>query len=195
MMLVRNMNVAACLCNGTRVIVCHHSRHEVFVRVLGARRGDPNEYAGIPRVTLYSKPEVASYRFKRKQFPLRPSFAMTVNKGQGRTLSCVGVDLRNPAFAHGQCYVAFSRATSPKGVKVLLNDKDQRRVPNVVFREVFDYLRNPVVIANNQVEMINAEQQAELAEDDFGHEADGAILYEEEHVPLMGDEDGDESDE
>lgn len=134
-----------------------------MVRVLGVAEGHPNQYAVIPLVTLYSKAEVASYRFKRKQFPLRPSFAITVHKGQGQTLQRMGIDLRNPAFSHGQCYVAFSRATSPDGVRLLLNDKEQRQITNAVFTEVFDYLRNPVAVPN-QKNLLDADQQAELAQ-------------------------------
>ena len=36
---------------------------------------------------------------------------MTVNKSQGQTLGIVGLDLRTPAFTHGQLYVAMSRVT------------------------------------------------------------------------------------
>jgi ATP-dependent exoDNAse (exonuclease V) alpha subunit len=35
---------------------------------------------------------------------------MTVNKGQGQTLSSVGVYLKKPVFTHGQLYVAFSQS-------------------------------------------------------------------------------------
>lgn len=178
MMLVRNLNVPAGLCNGTRVIVCHHSRHEVFIRVLGVRNCDPNQYASIARVTLYSKPKVTSYRFKRKQFPLCPAFAMTINKAQGQTLRWVGIDMRNLAFAYGQCYVAFSGTTSPDSVRVLINDRGQRRVQNLVYPEVFEYLRNPIARAN-QVPMLDEEQLRELVEDDFAQEPDGIVAVDE----------------
>lgn len=45
MMLIRNLNVAAGQCHGTRVFVCEHSPRELYVRVLGVPPGDPNEYA------------------------------------------------------------------------------------------------------------------------------------------------------
>ena len=37
---------------------------------------------------------------------------MTINKAQGQTFNRLGLYLPNPVFAHGQLYVAFSRATS-----------------------------------------------------------------------------------
>lgn len=187
MIFLRNINVPAGLCNGTRVIVCCHTRRQVTVRVLKAREGEPAQYAIIPLVTLYSKSESASYRFKRKQSPLRPAFCMTVNKGQGQTLECVGVDLQTPFLAHGQCYVAFSRSTNPDNAKVLLNDKNQRRVRNVVFSDIFDYLQNPVEV-RDEMQLIAADQQAELPEDDLGREPEGIVFEEEENGPMMGDD-------
>ena len=45
---------------------------------------------------------------------------MTINKSQGQTLSCIGLDLRSSAFAHGQLYVALSRAQNKSSVMCLL---------------------------------------------------------------------------
>ena len=53
-----------------------------------------------------------SLRFKRRQFPIRPAFAMTINKCQGQTFKIVGIYLDQPIFTHGQLYVAFSRVFS-----------------------------------------------------------------------------------
>ena len=45
---------------------------------------------------------------------------MTINKAQGQSLQHVGLDLREPVFAHGQLYVTLSHATSSKHIKILL---------------------------------------------------------------------------
>jgi Helicase len=77
----------------------------------------------IPRVTL--SPFTAGLDFaikiNRLQFPVQLAYAMTIHKSQGQSLNRIGIDLRNPIFAHGQLYVAFSRATSPHRIKVLMS--------------------------------------------------------------------------
>jgi ATP-dependent DNA helicase PIF1 len=59
------------------------------------------------------------FQFKRKQFPIRLSFAMTVNKSLGQTIPNVGVYLPAPMFSHGQLYVAMPRATARTNIKIL----------------------------------------------------------------------------
>ena len=74
----------------------------------------------LPRIPLcLSDDEMFPLLFKKKQFPIRLSFAMTVNKSQGQTIPNVGVYLPAPVFSHGQLYVAMSRAKSRTNIKIL----------------------------------------------------------------------------
>uniref|UniRef100_A0A453AVV0 ATP-dependent DNA helicase n=2 Tax=Triticinae TaxID=1648030 RepID=A0A453AVV0_AEGTS len=66
------------------------------------------------------------FKFKRKQFPVRLSFAMTINKAQGQTIPIVGVYLPNPVFSHGQLYVALSRATAKRNIKILIEKEKEK---------------------------------------------------------------------
>ena len=65
----------------------------------------------------------------RKQFPIKLSYAMIINKTQGQTLDLVGLFLPRPVFSHGQLYVAMSRVTSAEGLKVFILD-DANRITN-----------------------------------------------------------------
>lgn len=53
-----------------------------------------------------------------KQIPVKLAWAITVHKSQGMTLNRFHLDLDRRSFAHGQMYVALSRARSIKGISV-----------------------------------------------------------------------------
>ena len=66
---------------------------------------------------------------------------MTINKSQGQSLDIVGVDLRNPVFAHGQLYVALSRVTNVESLFVLLPTQHKGKTENVVYPDAL--LKDP----------------------------------------------------
>eukprot|EP01132_Coremiostelium_polycephalum_P006274 gene6274-7817_t len=53
----------------------------------------------------------------RRQIPLNLAWSLSIHKGQGMTIDRLIVDL-NDIFAHGQTYVALSRATSLEGLVI-----------------------------------------------------------------------------
>jgi ATP-dependent DNA helicase PIF1 len=53
-----------------------------------------------------------------KQVPLRLAYAVTIHKAQGLTLDKVFIDFDSGMFAHGQAYVAFSRARTLEGLEI-----------------------------------------------------------------------------
>ncbi|SCZ99017.1 BZ3500_MvSof-1268-A1-R1_Chr7-1g09355 [Microbotryum saponariae] len=103
--LLRNLDPDAGLCNGTCLIVLH------------ARSQSPTwfHYAPAPP-------------------PLRVALATTINKVLGQSLDCVGVDLSlHPVFTHGRLYVALSRAMSVDRIKVLLPSRDPADDPITLY--------------------------------------------------------------
>lgn len=79
----------------------------------------------MPRIPLCPfDDEMFPFRFKRKQFLVKLSFAMTINKAQGQTIPNVGVYLPEPVFSHGQLYVMLSRATTAKNIRILMTEQE-----------------------------------------------------------------------
>uniref|UniRef100_A0A8I6XDQ0 ATP-dependent DNA helicase n=1 Tax=Hordeum vulgare subsp. vulgare TaxID=112509 RepID=A0A8I6XDQ0_HORVV len=116
--LLRNIDPANGLCNGTRLVVRGFQRNAIDTEiVLGQQAG---RRVFLPRIPLCpSDDDIFPFKFKRKQFPIRLSFAMTINKAQGQTIPIVGVYLLDPIFSHGQLYIALSRATAKRNIKIL----------------------------------------------------------------------------
>jgi replication factor A1 len=68
---------------------------------------------------------------------------MTIDKSQGQTLASVGLYLKTPVFTHGQFYVAVSRVTSKKALRILIENDDGTcgtETRNIVFSEIFESL-------------------------------------------------------
>jgi hypothetical protein len=136
MMLLRNLDPLAGLCNGTRLIIQRFTMRIVEAEIITCKGA--GNVAFILRIKFISDNSGLPFTFARRQFPLRLAYAMSFNKSQGQTLSHVGLHLTDDVFSHGQLYVAFSRAKAPANIKVLLPDTMHGRIGlmrNVVYEE------------------------------------------------------------
>ena len=134
-MLLRNLRAGLGngLCNGTRMIVVRLGHRAIEAEIAsGVNKG---KSVLIPRITLIPSDTQFPFTLKRCQFPIRPCFAMTINKAQGQTLDFVGVYLTQDVFTHGQLYVALSRVRNSTCVAVLTNNTDGY-TKNIVYNEV-----------------------------------------------------------
>jgi hypothetical protein len=134
--LLRNLAPRRGLCNGTRLTVVNIQDRTLEARIIGGAHD--GELTFIPRLNLSPSNNNAELPFKlnRRQFPVRLAFSMSINKAQGQSVKYVGLDLRSPVFAHGQLYVALSRATSSHSIKVLLAPESSGHTTNIVYPEV-----------------------------------------------------------
>nr|XP_023899951.1 ATP-dependent DNA helicase PIF1-like [Quercus suber] len=155
-MLLRNLNQSAGLCNGTRLLVTQLSKWVLEAQIIsGSHVGDK---VFIPRIVLSPSESKWPFVLKRRQFPVSVCFAMTINKSQGQSLQRVGLYLDRPIFSHGQFYVAVSRVTSKDGLRILIveNDYGDRfHTKNIVYKEMFDNL--PKDSKHNEVQNFEAD--------------------------------------
>ena len=152
---LRNLSTHEGIVNGTRAIVTDLLKNVIQLRILTGQNHDKHIF--LPRFTFIheSLEDGISLRFKRRQFPIRPAFAMTINKCQGQTFKQVGIYFDQRIFNHGQLYVAFSRVPNFSSLHVLirpinniqgyisnLGGKKAHCTYNVVYKEVLDHSFN-----------------------------------------------------
>ena len=129
--LLRNVDPVQGLCNGTRLICKRFYGRIIHANIaIGEQKGND---VFISKKPLTPSDTDLPFDMKRIQYPIRPAFAMTISKSQGQTLEYVGLRLNEPLFTHGQLYVAMSRVSSRKNIKISMPTKTTR---NVVFKKV-----------------------------------------------------------
>ena len=123
--------------------ISHFPRYHVTSVTIGKFEGRCDawltnwmKWYSIPRIIL--KPSSWQYPFllKRCQFPVRLSFAMTINKAEVQSLKYVGIHLMSSIFCLGQLYVALSRTTSSQNLLILLPQSSNTKTTNIVYPEV-----------------------------------------------------------
>ncbi|MCO5550239.1 hypothetical protein L7F22_003722 [Adiantum nelumboides] len=139
--LLRNLDPSRGLCNGTRLVCkAFHQRVLEAEIVTGTCVGTR---VFIPRICFIYSGTQLPFALRRRQFPVRLAFGMTINKSQGQSIAHLGLYLVTPVFTHGQLYVALSRARSAMGVKIVLSDSDGSearplKTVNIVYSEILN---------------------------------------------------------
>ncbi|XP_020146667.1 uncharacterized protein [Aegilops tauschii subsp. strangulata] len=80
--LLRNLDLHNGLYNGTRLMIRAFQDNAIDAEIVGGQH--PGKRVFIPRVPMSPSEDISlPLKLKRKQFPIRLSFAMTINKAQG----------------------------------------------------------------------------------------------------------------
>lgn len=81
-MLIKNLDQKNGLCNGTRMQITKLTQDLIYAKIITGPRRDLKKIYAIPMVKFEngSKKFHRGIKFRRFQFPVRPCFAMTVNK-------------------------------------------------------------------------------------------------------------------
>lgn len=90
-MLLRNIDQASGLYNGTRLAITRLGSHVLEAKVLTDHNA--GEKVLIPRLSLTLIDPRLLFKFQRRQFPLIVSYAITINKSQDQSLTHVGLFL------------------------------------------------------------------------------------------------------
>jgi ATP-dependent DNA helicase PIF1 len=145
--LLRNMNIPAGHCNGTRYIVKAIGKYRLVLEKLDADPDDKDKILLLPRIPMISNEASTAFKLKRLQFPIKLAFAVTFNRAQGQSVEekC-GILLPKKIWTHGQIYVAFSRCGNPRSIFVWADQSDllekchlpegKKCMTNVVYKEV-----------------------------------------------------------
>jgi ATP-dependent DNA helicase PIF1 len=123
-MITRNHNG---LVNGHRGVVTDIDKEKEIIYV------DLNDIPGIVEIAKFDfDSPLEGKTVRRRQYPLKLAWALTIHKTQGLTLENVLVDLSN-CFAAGMLYVAMSRIKDPHQMAIVnLDQLHLGLIPNKV---------------------------------------------------------------
>ncbi|POM79309.1 LOW QUALITY PROTEIN: Helitron helicase-like protein [Phytophthora palmivora] len=136
--MIRNLNSDAELRNGTRLRVVSLRERSIEAAIMsGPFKG---KRVFIPHIIFYNEDDC-------KEFPFGACgsvFRDDDQQGPGQSIHHVGIYLESPVFAHGQLYVALSRVTSRKEIKIAVDpeaigEDGNIHTKNIVYREIFDF--------------------------------------------------------
>jgi ATP-dependent exoDNAse (exonuclease V) alpha subunit len=111
-------------------------QHVIEAEIITRNNGGKRVF--IPRIIMCPSETHWPIVLRRRQFPDRLAFAITINKSQGQTLDNVGVYLPSPVYSHGHLYVAISRVTSSANIKIFNGQGPNGYMRNVVCKEVLE---------------------------------------------------------
>lgn len=123
---------------GTVVIINQISTHIIKVQCLSSIAQDTEKF--LFRMS-FTSPDLG-FVFKRKQYPIKPAYAVTAESLRGREMDAVALYVPR-SVSHNDLCMVCTRVRSPKDLKILImgrSDPDGwRKVKVFDFRAVYQY--------------------------------------------------------
>ncbi|XP_050889104.1 uncharacterized protein LOC127094293 [Lathyrus oleraceus] len=119
----------------------HNLYQQEYLRTI-APGHNAGKRAFLPRIKLKTTDGVGlPFVLIRKQFHVKLSFEITINKSQGQTIPNVRIYLPRHVFSHGQLYVALLRGVSRAATRVIIKDgkvegEEGDFTKNIAFKEI-----------------------------------------------------------
>ncbi|KAL6658054.1 hypothetical protein ACP70R_004301 [Stipagrostis hirtigluma subsp. patula] len=140
--LLQNLDPNNGFCNGTRLMVRALQNHSIVAEIVDGQHAGKRMF--IPRIPMSPSDYISlPCKFKRKQLPIRLSFAMTINEAQGQIIPNARIYPPKTVSSHGQLYVALSRGVSRQTTGILTQpqkdlDSTGKSTKNIVYQDILD---------------------------------------------------------
>lgn len=154
-MLLRNLDVQQGHVNGTRGVVDDIDSLGIHIQL------KDDSILLVEKHKQEIKNEKNKVVATIEQYPLRLAYALTINKSQGLSIDSLIVDLSR-AFAHGQVYVALSRATDIDNLTVIGFRRDKVRVAKAVrdYYKIEDQKKRGLIEYRKRLNSFNENEQS-----------------------------------
>ena len=140
-MIIKNM--MKLVFNGVRCqLVAFAGSKCVFVKIISGPGSGSTVLLPSCVFTISAEQSGLPFNIRRRQLPLILSYAVTVHKAQGQTLTKVGLYITTAMFTHGQLYTALSRTRGWRNIVVFSTLPNACIVANYVCRHVLRALEN-----------------------------------------------------
>ena len=134
-MCIRNIDLTRGMTNGTMLQLMSIGSRTLQFRVTSGSHAGAIEMLMPVVFHITSEASGLPFAIERRQYPVIPAFCLSVHKAQGQSLDMVGLIFESDPFAHGQLYVALSRAAGWNCVRVLMRN-GITAIKNLVYRHL-----------------------------------------------------------
>jgi len=135
---MRNLSLENSLIKNARVVIKNLLENVIEVELVQTNvYEDGRRTYHHSRIMFEFQPRFCSLIMQQKQFPLRLTYATTLNRHQGSTLDRAVIDLRVSPFTYGQLYTCISRVQYQDDIRSYFHDENEEGLAtNIVYKDL-----------------------------------------------------------